>query len=189
MTDRHPLTHELDGPPTGTTYWVTGLPGAGKSTLALALSNRLQAGGRVVLRLDGDRLRPIVGARHGFGNTDRREVGMIYARLCQEFAGQGADVICATVSMFHEVRRWNHDHLPAYREIYLRASPQTIAARHPKGLLAAGLAGRIRNVPGVDLPIEAPLDPDVLVDDDGSFSSHAIADRVLAQLFPLGAPA
>jgi len=168
----------------GAVYWVTGLPGAGKSTLARALSARLAHTGRPVVRLDGDRLRPILGARYSFGLADRRAMAMIYARLCHEVAGQGLDVVCATVSMVDEARLWARAHITDYREIYLRASPEVLAARLPKGLVAAGRAGRLRNVPGVDLPIEEPEAPEVMVDDDGSRGADEIAALVLAALWP-----
>jgi adenylylsulfate kinase len=94
-------------------------------------------------------------------------------------AGQGLDVVCATVSMFHDVRRWSRAHIPAYREIYLRAPIPLLMQRHPKGLYSAAVAGRIRNVPGVDQDFEAPEAPDLIIDDDGSKSPEAVA----AELF------
>jgi adenylylsulfate kinase len=163
----------------GVAYWVTGLPGAGKTTLSYALSARLTETGRSVLRLDGDTLRAIVGARYGYGLGDRHGMAMIYAGLCKEFSGQGHDVVCATVSMFHDVRRWSRSNIPHYCEIYLRAPIELLSRRHPKGLYAAALAGRIRNVPGVDLALELPEAPDVVIDDDGAKSPAAIA----AELF------
>lgn len=174
----------MEVPPVGAVYWVTGLPGSGKSTLARALASRLRRSGRTVVRLDGDSIRPIIGVRLGYGQADRRVMAMVYARLCREFAAQGHDVVCATVSMFEEARGWARSEVPDYREIYLQASVETLVARHPKGLLAAGHAGRIRNVPGIDLAVEVPGAPDVLVEDDGTQSAQEIAAEVIARLWP-----
>jgi adenylylsulfate kinase len=124
-------------------------------------------------------MRSILGARYGYGQSDRHGLAMIYAGLCSEFAGQGHDVVCATVSMFHDVRRWSRSHIPRYCEIYIRAPIDVLTHRHPKGLYAAALAGRIRNVPGVDLALELPEAPDIVIEDDGTKSPDAVA----AELF------
>ena len=168
----------------GSTFWITGLPGCGKSTLAQALALRLRAIGRSVVRLDGDRLRPILGERYSFARSDRRAMARLYGRLCRELSGQGHDVVCATVSMFHDVHAWNRLNLPGYREIYIKVSVETLIARHPRGLQAAARAGRVRNVPGVDLAVDEPLHPDVLVEDDGERSAAEISDTVFATLWP-----
>lgn len=178
----------MEASPPGAVYWVTGLPGAGKSTLARALAAQLAREGRPVLRLDGDRIRPIIGLRLSFNQSDRRVMAMTYAKLCQEFAGQGLDVVCATVSMFKDARNWARAEIPGYREVYLRVAPEVLAARHPKGLIAAGRAGRIRNIPGVDLPVEPPEAADVTIDDDGRRSAAEIAAAVIDRLWPSHAP-
>ena len=168
-----------DKAPPGFAYWVTGLPGAGKTTLAGQLADRMASRGRAVIRLDGDRLREILGGRHGCGQSDRHALAQIYARLCRELSDQGMDVVCATVSMFSDVRAWSRANIVRYREIYLAAPIAVLARRRPKGLYAAALAGRIRNVPGVDLAVETPERPDVRIDDDGSKTP----DEVAAELF------
>jgi adenylylsulfate kinase len=163
----------------GAVYWVTGLPGAGKTTLADTLAERLRAGPRPVVRLDGDRLREVLGGRFGYSRTDRFALAMAYARLCRELARQGCDVVCATVSMFHEVRRWSRANTPGYTEIYLRVPIAVLTARHPKGLYVAAQRGRMRNVPGVDLTVEEPEAPDLIIDDDGSKAPAQVSGELL----------
>ena len=168
----------LQSPPPGAAYWVTGLPGAGKTTLATRLADRIAADGRSVVQLDGDRMRVMLGGGYGYSQRDRHALAEIYARACQEFSRQGHDVVCATVSMFHDVRRWSRANIAGYCEIYLQAPIELLAERHPKGLYAAALAGRIRNVPGVDLALEAPDNPDLRIDLDRSMSAAAVADAL-----------
>ena len=172
-------------PQAGVAYWVTGLPGVGRKTLASRLASDLRARDQAVVQLDGDRVRRMLGERFGYGLADRHVLAQAYGRLCAELAGQGLNVVFSTVSMFHDVRRWNLANIDRYREIYLQASPQLLAERHPKGLYAAALAGRIRQVVGVDLPMEAPEAPDVRVDVARHVTPEAVAAQVIGALSTL----
>lgn len=168
----------------GSVYWITGLPGVGKRTLARTLAVHIRRQGRQVLEFDEGRLLNVLGG--GVGRiADHRAASNIYARLCNDIASNGHDVVIATVSMFHEVQKWNRQKIDHYYEIYLRSSTDTISTLHPKGLIAAGLARRIRNVPGVDLPIEEPVAPDILVDVDARKSAAAVAEEVIYRLVRL----
>ena len=93
----------------GRVFWVTGLSGAGKTTVGRELWRRLRAAGRQVFFLDGDALRAVIAEDLGHSADNRRRSAMRNARLCQLLAGQGADVVCATISLFHEVQRWNRE--------------------------------------------------------------------------------
>ncbi|PJG47198.1 hypothetical protein CAF53_02300 [Sphingobium sp. LB126] len=148
----------------GCIYWVTGLSGSGKTTLAQALVERLGALGRSVVQIDGDRMRAILGGRFGYTHGDRHLLAQTYGRLCKELGDQGHDVVCATVSMFHDVRAWNRDNIGHYVEIYLRMPIDQLVERHPRGLYARGLTGHIRHVPGIDIALEEPEAPDVILD-------------------------
>ena len=63
------------------------------------------------------------------------------ARLCRMLASQGADVVCPTISLFHEVQRWNRENIPGYREIYLRVPLDELRRRDRKGIYAAAQRG------------------------------------------------
>src|SRR6266404_144656 len=105
---------------TGCVYWITGLSGAGKTTVGRELWRRLRAAGRSVILLDGDALREVITEDLGHSTGDRRNSAMRNARLCRMLSSQGADVVCPTISLFHEVQRWNRENIPGYCEIYLR---------------------------------------------------------------------
>src|ERR1700691_5368791 len=96
----------------GRVFWVTGLSGAGKTTVGRELSSRLRAAGRPVTFLDGDALRAAIAEDLGHSADDRRQSAMRNARLCQLLAKQRAEVVCATISLFYEVQRWNRENLP-----------------------------------------------------------------------------
>jgi adenylylsulfate kinase len=161
----------------GTVYWITGLSGAGKSTVASLLADRLRARQRPVLQLDGDILREIFSPGAGHDPEDRLRLARAYGRLCREVATQGIDVVCATISMFHAVRRWNRDNIPGYREIYLSVPLAELQRRDSKGLYRRARQGSTRNVVGVDLHAELPEAPDLTVENHG-ISPEAAVDRI-----------
>ena len=159
----------------GRVFWITGLSGAGKTTLGQALSSRLRAAGLSVTFLDGDALRSVIAEDLGHNADNRRRSAMRNARLCRLLVGQGVDVVCATISLFHEVQRWNRDNIPGYREIYLRVPLDELRRRDSKGVYAGA-----RNVVGIDVPAEAPEAPDLVLDNYGALDVATAVDRILA---------
>ncbi len=83
----------------GYVIWLTGLSGAGKTTIAHELLKRAVAAGKSPILLDGDELRWALGATSKFDPDARRELGLTYARLCRLLSIQGHAVICATISL------------------------------------------------------------------------------------------
>lgn len=162
----------------GATYWITGLPGAGKTSVGYLLWRRLRMEGRFALFLDGDRLRTVLGGTCGHSLSERLALAKSYALLCQELSRQGADVVCSTVSMFENVRQWNRAHLPNYYEIYLRVPIEVLRQRNQKGLYAGATSGRLADVPGVTQAFEEPQAPDLVIDNDGARTPQAIADQL-----------
>ena len=158
-------------------YWITGLSGAGKSTVASLLADKLRANGRPVLQLDGDRLREIFSPDAAHDLEDRLRLARAYGRLCREVSVQGIDVVCATISMFHAVRRWNRKNIPGYREIYLSVPMAELQRRDSKGLYQAIRDGNARNVVGVDICAELPEAPDLTVENYG-ISPEMAVDRI-----------
>lgn len=102
------------------------------------------------------------------------------ARLCRLLADQGADVVCATISLFHEVQRWNRENIPGYREIYLRVPIDELRRRDSKGIYARSEGGDARDVVGIDIPAEAPEAPDLVLDSYGALDVATAVDRILA---------
>ena len=147
-------------------FWVTGFTDSGKSTFARMLTSDLRALGVPTILLETDAIRRILGRRYGFMRKDRLVVSRFYAKLCRLLNDQEFTVVCATGSMFDEVRRWNRENIKRYKEIYIRAPAEAIIERHPTGLFARAIAGGVRNIPGVDQIAEEPRFPDLLVDND-----------------------
>ncbi|MDQ2104239.1 adenylyl-sulfate kinase [Azospirillum isscasi] len=156
----------IHGP--GLVVWITGLSGAGKTTVAGLLAPCFQEAGRPCVTLDGDHLRALLrnelGLETGHDREQRLTLARLYGRLCQAVATRGCDVLCATVSMFHDVRAWNRAHIPNYLEVYLRVPLDELRRRDPKGLYARSAAGEVAGMVGVEVPAEEPSRPDLVID-------------------------
>jgi adenylylsulfate kinase-like enzyme/phosphohistidine swiveling domain-containing protein len=164
----------------GRVFWITGLSGAGKTTLGRELWSRLRAAGRPATFLDGDALRAAIGEDLDYSAGHRRLSAMRNARLCRLLADQGADVVCATISMFHEVQRWNRKNISDYREIYLRVPMDELRRRDSKGIYNGDRRGDARDVVGLDVPAEAPEAPDLVLDNYGALDVSTAVERILA---------
>ncbi|MDX2222367.1 MAG: adenylyl-sulfate kinase [Rhodospirillaceae bacterium] len=166
----------------GRVFWITGLAGAGKSSVAGALRTRLADLGMAAILLDGDRLRAIFGGPARYDPDSRRQLAYRYARLCRELAEQGCVVICATISMFHEVQAWNRTHIPGYVEIYLRVPLAVLKQRNQKGLYGPGEA-KDGPVAGLDFAAEEPIQPDLIIDHHGDIKPEAAARLIVEKFF------
>jgi adenylylsulfate kinase len=147
-------------------FWITGLPGAGKSTLAQTLSGALRQHGTPAAVLDGDELRRGLCADLGLSDADRHENIRRAGEVARLMADAGLIVICAFVSPFAADRKRVRHLFPAGRfaEVYLSTSLATCAARDPKGLYAKARAGTLSGLTGWDAPYEAPLTPEFVFD-------------------------
>ena len=168
----------------GTVYWITGLSGAGKTTIGTLLYQALRQT-RPVILLDGDALRTIYGDDSGYSRSDRQRVAMRNARMCSFLAQQGMDVVCCTISMFHAVHAWNRAHIGRYREIYLSVSPVVLYQRDQKGLYSGVQNGKLQNVMGMDLEFEAPLHPHLTIENNRDHTPDQVLQELLEGLHRL----
>lgn len=162
-------------------YWLTGLSGAGKTTIGKALYARLRETDPATVLLDGDTLREVFGGVYGYEPEERRKCAMSYGRLCRLLAQQGITVVCCTISMFHSVREWNRENIQGYTEVYIKASAETLRRRDQKGLYSGVEAGSARNVMGMDMACELPRTPDVTIENDGNLTPEECAEMILEE--------
>ncbi|HFQ79956.1 MAG TPA: adenylyl-sulfate kinase [Desulfobacterales bacterium] len=159
-------------------YWLTGLAGAGKTTIGRRLYHVLREEQHNTIFLDGDDLRGIMGNTCGHGINDRQKLAEAYARLCRLLSSQGFNVICATISMFHRVREWNRKHITYYTEIYIKVPMEILFQRNQKQIYSNCQQGK-GQVVGVDLPFEEPVHPHIILQNDGSRPIDALVDELL----------
>ena len=141
-----------------TAYWITGLSGVGKTTLANALATRLTALNIENKVLDGDELRKTLCADLGFSKQDRDTNIQRIADLAYTLQQQGIMVIVSVISPYLEARQQAIKKLQA-TEIYLEAPLSVLQKRDPKGLYAKAIAGELLDFTGVSAPYEVPKNP------------------------------
>ncbi len=169
----------------GFVVWLTGLSGAGKSTVARALAARLLQRGHRVELLDGDEVRTNLSEGLGFGRQDRdtniARIGYVAAKL----AGHGVAVLVAAISPYREARDRVRGSVDHFVEVHVATSLATCAERDVKGLYAQALAGQLPQFTGVSDPYEPPLAPEVLLYTDNELVERSV-EQVLAYLERLG---
>ena len=159
------------------------MSGAGKTAIGREVYRLLKAKRPNVVFLDGDDVRQIMGDDLGHTVEDRRANAWRISRLCRYLDGQGIDIVCAVLSIFHETQRWNRQHIPRYFEVYIQVPFETLVERDSKGLYRRAQAGEIENVVGVDIEFPPPLQPDLVINNDGSLEDFlANAEKVISLL-------
>ena len=167
----------------GKVIWITGLSGAGKTTLAKEMASIKTSRSREILILDGNELREVFGAvadnSKNYGREGRLALAMQYAKLCRIFAIQGKIVVIATISLFKEVHAWNRKNLPNYFEVYLKVPLKELRKRDPKGFYKKFDEGQLENVPGLDLEMDEPVNADMEIDFNNQNSVGMIAKKII----------
>jgi cytidine diphosphoramidate kinase len=163
-------------------YWLTGLSGAGKSVIGDILYSRLKNKAPNTVYLDGDTLREIFGDKQQYSLDERKNLAICYSRLCKMLTEQGVNVVIATISMFHKVRAWNRENIENYNEIYIQVPMKVLIARDQKKLYSRALRGEVKHVMGIDIEVEEPNNPDVIITNDGSSTPEKITNYLIRQL-------
>lgn len=147
----------------GCVVWLTGLSGAGKSTIANELELRLQRLGRLTYVLDGDNVRANLCSDLGFSPEDRKENIRRIAEVARLFADAGLVCIVAFISPYRADRDRARAIVPPGRfiEVYLSTPLEVCERRDVKGLYAKARAGLVTEFTGISAPYEAPVKPEL----------------------------
>ena len=172
----------------GVTVFLTGLSGAGKSTIADALIADLEREGRPVTVLDGDVVRTHLSSELTFSKEHRdlniRRIGFVAGEITKN----GGIAICAPIAPYAGTRREVREAiepLGGFLEVHVATPLEVCEARDRKGLYAKARAGLIEGFTGITDPYEAPEDPEVRID-TADLTPDLAAHRILVKLESLG---
>lgn len=193
MTSTQTIAPTTDaGAPAGATVWFTGLPSAGKTTLALALAERLRTHGADVEVLDGDEVRTHLSAGLGFSRADRDTHVDRIGFVAELLARHGVLVLVPVIAPYAQARDKVAEHHRAQGtrllQVHVSTPLETCAERDVKGLYAKAFRGEISSMTGVDDPYEVPADPDLRIDTAGIDEAGAV-DRLVQLLREKGVTA
>lgn len=164
----------------GFAVWLTGLSGAGKTTIAHRLAEVLRERRGQAELLDGDIVRTNLSKGLGFSKEDRdvniRRIGFV----CKLLARNGVPVVAAAISPYQAVRDEVRREIGDFVEVFVSCPLDELARRDVKGLYAKALRGEITNFTGVSAPYEPPTNPDVIVQTDLETVEESVAKIVAA---------
>ncbi|MCH7971660.1 MAG: adenylyl-sulfate kinase [Chloroflexi bacterium] len=166
---------------TGRVIWLTGLPGAGKTTIANRLEAHMVRNENGIEVLDGDQLRKGLSADLGFSEDDRNEHNRRVVFLAKLLVRNGIDVIVSLVSPYRENRKIARQEFDYFTEVYVKCSLDECMRRDPKGLYAKAKVGEITDMTGLQSPYEAPLSAEVVVDTEVETEEESVS-RILLHL-------
>jgi len=163
----------------GFVLWFTGLSGAGKTTLAGAVYEKLKSNGVEVERLDGDIVRKNLTKDLGFSREDRAENIKRVAFVCSLLSKHGVGVVASFISPYKSEREIVRKKSTNFIEVHVDTPLNICEGRDPKGLYAKARKGEIKNFTGINDPYEKPENPEIEVCGDKEEKIEEIVDDIL----------
>lgn len=169
----------------GYVVWMTGLSGAGKTTIALVLVDELKKRGLKVERLDGDVVRESLTRDLGFSAEDRAKNIERVSFVAKLLSRNGVGTICSFISPYQEIRDNVRANTTNFLEVFVDAPLDVVIDRDVKGMYKKAIAGEIPNFTGISDPFEAPENPDIHLRTDQT-TKEECAQVIIDKLEDLG---
>ena len=163
--------------------WLTGLSGAGKSTVADILEQKLNKQDKHTFLLDGDNLRHTLNQDLGFSDYDRNENIRRIGHVGKLMVDAGLIVIASFISPFEKQRKLTRElfEKDEYIEVFLNTPIEVCEQRDPKGLYKKARSGLIKDFTGIDSAYEKPENPEITLDGE-KYSAKVLSDKIINYL-------
>lgn len=161
--------------------WITGLSGAGKTTIGLSVANQLKKLKHPVVFVDGDDFRAAIDdEKIGHDRQSRIINAKRISKFAKLFEQQNLYVVVSTMSLFHEIHEWNREHLNKYFEVMIQPDLNHLKSNDEKKLYSRAMSGEIKNVVGHDIFPEEPKSPDLVILNNHSETPEALAAAIIS---------
>lgn len=160
-------------------FWITGLSGSGKTTFAKKLVEKLELKKEKTVLIDGDIIREIFDNESDYSKEARLKTAYHYSKLAAFLVKQNLNVVCSTISLFHEIQAWNRKNISNYIEIFVKVEMAELIKRDRKKIYSKALSGELKNVVGIDIKPEFPNNPNLILDNISENELEFYASRAL----------
>lgn len=164
----------------GIVFWITGLSGSGKSTVAKNIKKNISNKYGTTVLINGDKLRDIFKLR-GYSKKERLDIGISYSKISKLLTNNKVNIIIATVGLFHELHNYNRKTLHNYVEIFLQCKIQKLIKEKKKFFYKT----KTKNVWGIDIQPEFPKKPHIKVINNFKKSNKDISLEIYKKIVKL----
>ena len=161
----------------GIVFWITGLSGSGKTSIANKIKSNISNKYGPVITLSGDELRKIFNYKK-FSRKYRLAYALNYGKFCKCIADKKINTILSTVSLFHNVRKWNKSNISNYIEIYIQSDINKIIGQKKKFFYK----GNYKNIVGKNIKPEFPKFPNVIIKNDFKKSVNDLSKELIKKI-------
>ena len=162
----------------GILFWITGLSGSGKTTIATAIHSEITELYGPTIMISGDDIRRIFDLK-GYEHDERIKISNKYCKFAKYITDQNINIIFAVVAMFHKTRVWNKKNIKNYVEIYLKSNIKKIIKKNKKKIYIKKNPGKII---GIDIKPEYPKKPHITILNEFKYSKKKLKDLLLKKI-------
>lgn len=161
----------------GILFWITGLSGSGKTTIAEKIKKDISNKYGTTLIFSGDDLRKLFNYTK-FSKHNRYKYALSYSEFCKHITDQNINIIFSTVSMFHKVRAYNKKHIKNYIEIYIKSDIELLISKKKKKFYK----GVLKDIVGKNQKAELPKNPNIVLTNYFEVSTSKLAKKLITEI-------